>query len=343
MGRVVVLALLVASGCGRTDLVRYRAQVQAPDAGGPVLPTCTPGVVAASPEVATVLFLVDRSGSMDFDLMGNSGPPNGPPLQGPTRWTVLRESLGSVLPTFERRLAMGLAMFPVDDECGVSVGLDLAPALDNAQPFLSRLGRAPGGGTPTADAVALAAQQVESTGANAVVLITDGEPNCNARLNPRTCVCTRPTVNGLCLPAENCLDNARAVAAVREAREDKQVTTYVVGLGATTGQVANTLDSLAVAGGAPRETGPHRFYSALSQDELTDALRSISARVTRCAWSARVALAEQDRMEVLVGDGVVPRDAWRWIDEAEGSFVLLGEWCDRAEAGTEVSVRLTCG
>jgi hypothetical protein len=262
----VALLVLGLSACGRTELGVDRQDLATSEPEE----TCRDGVVPARPAVSNVLFLVDRSGSMAFDMEGRFGTLF-EPLKTPTRWSVLRRSLQTVLPKVEDRLAVGLAFFPSDDSCGADVALAVPPAPGNASSVLSAFGRGPGGGTPTTRALESGAALAKASKASVMVLVTDGEPNCNDAEDPRTCQCTAPRLGlpPVCNAATNCSDATRAIATMGTLQSRFDVTTFVVGLGADSGNRRAVLQSLASAGG---RLGPAR------RTRITPAL-------TRSSWS----------------------------------------------------------
>ena len=334
-------ALLALTACGRTQPYRYPPPVApVPDAG--VLPACVPGVVNPVRELPKVFFVIDRSGSMLFDFAGHAGGLFGEPLIGPRRWDVLSTSLSRTLPRHDQDLEMGAVLFPGADECGVSASDVLEPRVGNVTNILALFAREPSGGTPTFEALNFAGVRAAAADARVLVLITDGQPNCNPMLDTLSCVCTSPKLGLACADSATCLDDARSVDAIRRLRNEEGIVTYVVGIAAGDTVTKVTLGNMALVGGAPRAGDPS-FYSAESEDELTQVLAAISSRITRCAWTAHRELHEGDAIEVLVGGAVVPaRDGWTWQNSAEGAFSLVGEWCDRATAGAAVTVRLDC-
>jgi len=338
--------LAVAAACGRTEPVVPRpvppVQAEAPDAG---LKPCVTGTLELQPAVPTVMFVIDRSGSMADMLDGRSGRPR--------RWDVLASSLRATLPQHDADLAVGAVLFPgtgAGDGCQVSASADLVPKTGNAGALLDLFARQPLGGTPTFAAVNLAASQLAGLraagGSRALVLTTDGAPNCNPSLDVATCTCTAPSLGfpAVCLGAENCLDDARTIAAVAGAFTGQHLPTYVVGLGTDTNQFRSTLDNLALAGGVPRLGPGHNYYSAASEQELTDALTRITEQLTRCTYLTNTALGPSDVMTLLVDGGVVlpGSDGWEWTDQANGELRLLGSTCVRAVSGEQVSARLEC-
>lgn len=359
-----VVAALLAFGCGRTEVVHYSveppdAAVDAgrpdagrdagpPDAGppdaGPIdAGPCVPRPVPLVPAVPTTMFVIDRSGSMNEDLDGRSDA-------GVSRWRVLDTTLRSVLPPLDRKIAMGALMYPLPmDACAAPSIVDLSPAIGNASRLLGLFSSSmPIGGTPTSAALSVAAQHLlnlrTATAARALILATDGAPNCNENLNAATCVCTSPPQTGApnCDDGSFCLDDARTVNELRSLFSQR-VPTYVIGLGSQLNMFASTLDAMAVAGGVPRQGIGARYYSVSNQSELTDAFARITAQLTRCTFLLN-GLSPNDTFVLQVDSVAVPEGpgGWEWLDQANGELALHGTACDRAANGATASVLVDC-
>lgn len=356
-----LLFSVLACGCGRTEVVRYT--LEPPDAGfdagvdagvdagidagvdagfdaGP----CVPREVPLVPALPTAMLVIDRSGSMDQDLDGrDDGGVN-------SRWRVLESSLTTVLPPLDTTLALGALMYPVPGQsCSAPSGVDLSPAVGNARPVLSLFtSSSPLGGTPTASALAVAAQHLRglrtATSAKALILATDGAPNCNAQLNNRTCTCTSPPLqNPNCDAPTHCLDDSSTLLTLNSLFRDQALPTYVIGLGSSLNEFASTLDQMAVAGGAPRMGAGPRYYSAANQQELTEAFTRIAAQLTRCTFLVS-GLSPTDTFVVQVGGQDVPEGpgGWEWRDMRNGELGLSGIACDQAAGGATARVLVDC-
>ncbi|MEW5740878.1 MAG: vWA domain-containing protein [Myxococcota bacterium] len=349
---LLALALSVLAACGRTEVVRYvqhppDASVDAghdagvdagfTDGGCPVIP------VPLEPAVPTVMFVIDRSGSMAFDIDGREDAG-----QSASRWAVLEASLRGVLPPRDEQLAMGALMYPLTgDTCDAPAAVDLSPAKGNAQRLLALFRTRPIGGTPTFGALDVAARHLlglhTAGAAKALVLATDGAPNCNASLDPFNCVCTRLDATVCQLDAQNCLDDERTVAKLDSIFRATQVPTYIIGLGSELDRFSSTLDRMAVAGGVPRMGPGKRYYSATSEAELTDALTRITAQLTRCTYLVVGAVPGGPLRFLVDGDEVAEGpEGWEWLDRANGELTLHGVACDRVANGGVPSLLVDC-
>lgn len=316
---------------------------------GPV--ACVPGTFAFQLAAPQLMFVLDRSGSMAYALDQNSVPP----LGQPTRWTVLRDALQQTLTPLNQQIAMGARFFPAETANGASstlaciqdpAGVAISPALGNANAILNVFFRTePEGGTPTAVALDLAAREVSASRAvaRAIVLATDGAPNCNSDLEWQGCACTSSTDGGCRLTPTNCLDDARTVATVTDIASNQKIPVYVIGIGATTSFGA-VLDAMAIAGGRPRAAIP-RYYPAETPAELANAFTLVRDSVAKCSYITPSSPNDPDAITVVVGGGAVARDpnhldGWDWIDQAYGHLQLFGAAC---AAATTVNVSGTVG
>ncbi len=364
-------ALVVAASCGsRTGLfagdeTEGDASTSGFEASIPDAPTdgkeeaavpCVPGRFDLDRGFAQLVFVIDRSGSMDFALGADAEPAPGEP----TRWQALRAALVAALAPFDDEIAFGAKLFPepvfatiARDGCYVDTGVAVAPKLGNLAALLAAYdASSPRGGTPTAEAVRAAADLVKQRRgvARTLVVATDGAPNCNDALDPRTCVCT--SAGGECGPSSDpsvCLDDKRAITAVQEIADKDKIPVYVLGIGGSANAAfTRTLDGMAVAGGRPRATTP-RYFPAQSPAELASALTSIRDSIANCTYLTPSAPEDPDNIQVAVGGVPIPRDptrtnGWDWVDQSYGQLAFFGSACEAAsKAGASVQGVVTCG
>jgi len=145
---------------------------------------------------ASVLFVIDRSGSMTCNAPPvqsvescNADPKRQDPSQ-PSRWDITTAALDATFGSLMgSAAAVGLSMFSTDGYCGVdSTPIVGVAAVDSAQ--LGALSQAmhkalPAGGTPIVGSVISAYhhlhEELHAVGNRYVVLITDGEESCGTR------------------------------------------------------------------------------------------------------------------------------------------------------------------
>ncbi|MBX3207016.1 MAG: VWA domain-containing protein [Labilithrix sp.] len=316
---------------------------------------CVPGKFTFTLATAQLMFVLDRSGSMDFLLTSND-----PALPGQTsRWRALESSLSQTITPFTNQIAMGARFYPAANASGNDAVLAciqdpasgaISPALNNAAKILDVFRKTePIGGTPTATALQLAAQEVSSSRAvaRAMVIATDGAPNCNGSLDRSTCTCTSTIPNGCRTAtngASNCLDDARTLQTITSIVSNRRIPVYVIGIGVTA-SFASTLDAMAVAGGRPR-TGSPKYYAAGTPADLTAAFTVVRDSVANCSYITPSSPQDPNAISVEIGGATIARDpdhldGWDWIDQEYGHLQLFGAACALASA-TNVSGTVTC-
>ncbi|MFO0601225.1 MAG: vWA domain-containing protein [Myxococcaceae bacterium] len=322
----IVTSLVVLTACHEDRLVPAYSLVLAEAV------TCTTGDFTLQPATPQVMLLLDRSGSMSSTFGVGS------------RWSTLVSTLELALPPVDAQMQLGLTLFPAasssGQECVVPDEPLLYPATDQVASVLSALRSTTlVGGTPTALALDVAASGLTGTAPRAIVLATDGLPNCNASLNPATCSC--PSAS--CATAQRCIDDARTLS-VLAAHAAEGIPTWVVGIG---DDVTSTtiLDAMALAGGRP-QSGTHRYVAANSSLELQAAFTSIRDELSACSFTSP-SVPNTGGTVVLTLDGVtVPRDdtgtsGWLWNSVERGELALRGEWCAKAIAAKSPVVKLS--
>ncbi len=302
-----------------------------PDAGP--LP-CVPTTLALTPATPTVMLVLDRSQSMSTRFEGAR-----------TRWQVLTSALADTLPAVDTTMELGALVFPSDgaQSCSIPAPL-LGPALDQVDALIAALGRiGPNGATPTADAIDAASAAVfavrAASSARALVLATDGGPDCNSALDPRTCECTGGA-GGRCMQPSRCLDDVRTVDRIAAAAA-RGLPTYVIGIADDTISTG-VLDRMAVAGGRARLGTT--YYGARSSAELESALTAIRDQVALCTYLTSSVPDAAGSIRVQVGDTVVAEDAtsgWTWVDRNNGELRLSGAACDQASSTSRPGVSAT--
>lgn len=323
MGRATCVACaILALSCGARSGLYIPEFDAGPDAGRDGGFVCATHVTL-EPARAEVVLVLDRSGSMT-GLLGDTGI---------TRDDALRAALDAALPGIDDEMAVGALLFPIMNAtlpdgtaCEIPRDLDVAVDVgtsDRVRAAMSAHG--PSGGTPTADALSRAYEALSGRiGAfvPAVVLATDGGPNCDPRdrdepwygLSPESCLEAG-------YPIERCLDEERTLAAISDARRDG-IPTYVIGMDVTLPILVDVLDRMAIEGGRPRD-GARRYYDAADPRAISDALEEIAAEVSACTF---VPTAPIDDGTVHVdGD---PSDAWE--SGPAGTIELEGDLCARA-------------
>lgn len=305
---------------------------------------CLPGSFTLTAAKPVVMLTLDRSSSMSSSF--GSG----------TRWTTLTNALASALPPIDTSVQLGALTFPsvgsTGQSCAVSGAAEIGPATGNAAAIIDLMRKnGPGGATPTAGGIdaagaALAAFRAAKT-ARAIVLATDGAPDCNSALDGATCRCLDSSCVGR---PERCLDDARTVKSIG-AQLSGGIPTYVVGIqSSTNASFADVLDAMAIAGGRPLPLGSaHRYYAVTSSAELDAALVAIRDQVGSCTYLSSSVPSGDGTISLSIDGTLVPYDStgaqgWRWSDQANGEIVLAGDVCAQAASGDHVfTVDVTCG
>jgi hypothetical protein len=301
-----------------------------------------------------VLLVVDKSGSM-------TDQPEGFSLD---KWSAMKEALGAALSSAPETVRFGLLAYP--DAIGSTIPLDCEGDLCCAVPeggdainvavgprSVEAIGSAlaqtsPGGGTPTAAALARALDYFtlgegrDLDGDRYVLLATDGGPNCNAGLSCDESSCT-PNLDGAAQCAdvnccegagEFCLDDEAVIAQIEELNRGG-ILTFVVGIPGTENYTPS-LDAFALAGGVPQVGGDHDYFAvsaASGVSGLTGVLTSITTELVR---SCEIALtnppAQPSLVNVAIDCQVLPKEGesgWEYDDpEAPTSLVIHGPACD---------------
>lgn len=270
---------------------------------------------------AELLLVLDRSGSMENGLTNERQAP-----AGMTRWDVALTALDKVIMQTQGGVIWGLKMYPVGGECGVMDGAEVAPNINNYMGMLSSIRmNAPGGGTtgrtPTRIAMEKAVAYLKTrTTMNPkyVLLATDGQPNC------------APAMAG---QRGNGDDVMGAVASV-DAAAKAGFKTFVVGI-ATAGTAAHdTLNQMADKGLMPRMDPMVRYYSAVSQQELSTALEAIAGQVGSCTFKLGRKPPSPNDVAVDVDGKRVMRDpthtnGWDYTGDDYTSIVFYGSSCEQ--------------
>jgi len=327
--------------------------------------------VTADPVEANVLFVIDKSGSMDATPAGFTD----------TKWNTLVDSLGTALTAVQDDIRMGMKLYPSGsaDECAVEAGVDVdvadgATALPDIEATLDDT--VPDGQTPTAAALEVALEYfTEGAGADldgepVVVLATDGGPNCGTSdscvpeqgCQPNdTCGLTEaetctiniegcggsgcPEDGSYCLDASECLDDAATLAAVT-ALADAGIRTIVVGMPGSEAY-QTVLDELAVAGGLPAQGTSPKYYKVDDADGLSQTLIDITQGVIRsCDILAAEPPPDPSLVNVFIDGEVIPKnmdDGWQFGDDTYTFIQIVGSYCDDLEATGAGSISVEYG
>lgn len=328
--------------------------------GGEV--NCGESTVEATLSPANILFVIDRSGSMNC---------NPPPLQSssacelnptpldpnePTKWEIVATALQQAIAGMPASAHVGLALFNDDDACGVSqtpivpLGPVDATQLSTIQSTIDAV--TPSGATPIVGGVTLGYAHMHSEvtlpGNDFVVLLTDGAETCATSLQDQLVNTTVPQALSV------------------------NIATFVIGAPGSE-PARSLLSRIAFAGGTPKD--PLCNHDAAPADvgnchfdmtdpsvdfatELAAALAVISGQALACEFDVPAGVGgEVDYGRVNVtftpgsgaaedlsqdNDPCAEADGWQYNAD-KTKIVLCGPACDMVQSDPEGQISITLG
>ncbi len=287
--------------------------------GDPHEEVCADIELTVTPEIPTVLIVVDQSGSME-NAFGSTD-----------RWNAVRNSLlaspGGLIDELDEIIRFGLALYTSNG------GAPPCPLVAYVDPDLYNYGAInavystaePIGDTPTGESIETVSDFLVALGWEgpaALILATDGEPDTCANPSPDT-------------EAEREAARAVTIAAVERAF-GLGIQTYVISVGE--GSVsASHLQDIANAGLGLTPADPDAPYWVAGDDAaLQDALRSIISETLSCVFelNGRLNVEEACFGTVELNDRTLvcdDPDGWRALDETH--IEIMGEACDEVTSG----------
>jgi hypothetical protein len=265
-----------------------------------------------------------------------------------TRWFSLYGVVETLVQSLEGSVRFGAKLFPDanagttwETGCGVTQGVEVPAVPMNAAAVLAGI---PGpnatvqGGTPATSAMQHAVAHLESLDPSeprAIVLITDGAANCVAPFYTTY----DPQLN----------------ATIESTYQVNGIPTYVVGIGVPPGfidagvNLYEQLNDAAVKGGRPKDDPTEKFYSALDNVALNQALSEIGSQLTSCEVALDPQPDHPDLIEVEIDGQAIPQiddcsqgDGWAFTDEQKNRIVLCGQACDALGGGANVNAYYKC-
>jgi hypothetical protein len=345
---------------------------------------CGINTMTATTREVNLLLVIDKSGSMVEKPAGFTTD----------KWTALKTALESSLGAVKNSMSLGLELYPLSADpqnpipvlCSANccempappgINVAVAPGATSVPAILAALGsaaNAPGGGTPTAEALRRARDYFVSgagnslTGDKYVLLATDGGPNCNA--NAPQCDATTCTLNldrncpiagtdaggsrGNCCDQNFagpslCLDDAETVKQI-QSLSTADIKTFVVGIPGSEAY-ETYLDAFALAGGGQNPSAPPNYFAVSASGgvaELTNVLSSITKTLIK---SCELKLTSEPRdyglLNVYVDGRALKRDdpnGWSLDTTTRPPTVdLKGTTCTEVETKGAESVRIVFG
>ena len=289
-----------------------------------------------------LVLLLDESGSMFGQDWDHDGDTSTVPV---TRWSVLHDTVDTLLMGAEDEMDFGAVLFPQPDtqtgcdvatEPTVAVQATARDAIMNAIP--ARDFRTEAGATPARGAVEAARDHLQTfmdDRPSAMVLITDGDANCTP---------------GAVTEQEALAYDEGLVEVVETTYDDLGVPTFLIAVGFATDPVSQQrLTDLAEAGGAPKSDGDP-FYSASSESNLDQALADVVARVS-CTVALDVPAHGPGYTEIDVNGTRWPRlddcaegDGWRFTSSSApyNTVEMCGEACIALQQTGVIDAEYTC-
>lgn len=293
-----------------------------------------------------------------------------------TLWQAVNTALEDALETASPAVSFGLQLFPgqtVSQNCdgancctipnGGDIDVPVGPGEESRAAILDKLSRTqPGGGTPTAEALARAywyyttGPGAELEGGKFVLLATDGGPNCNSNAECDAATCTLNIDDKCQVAPQNCcattpigcLDDDNVVAHIGQLYA-AGIDTFVVGL-AGTEEYAEQLDAFAEAGGRARAGTPDKYYKVAasgSTQGLTDVLNDITRQLVQtCDIELAPGDLDLNELNVAVDCTIIPYGSNESSGEGGGGGAdEVGAsdshwWIDGLEVGDVPTVHL---
>jgi hypothetical protein len=290
-------------------------------------PNCGFIQVATSQMPADVLLVLDRSGSMSYSIDEdcNCPPSSSPPVCASSspctsRWPAMAAAVDTTLNSASA-IQWGLKFFtsPTGGTCTVNPGVEVPISAASVPIIEAQIANAVlANSTPTAAAITAATaylQTVADANPKAMVLATDGDPNCGGG-------------------SPNVADTSGTLVAIDAARS-AGFPVYVIGIGPS----VSNLDAFAQVGGT------NNYYPATSTQALADALKAISGAVTTCTFLLDQLPPDANNLAVYLDKSLVPEDSGNgWsFGASEQAIVLNGSFCAAVRSGTASLVQALFG
>jgi hypothetical protein len=291
-----------------------------------------------------IYFVIDRSGSMS-EIDADSGA---------TRLERVQSAAADMVQSLGSLVRVGAAMYPassISDECATGEQV-FAPEVGAGSAFADAIDKGPYGGTPTAATLqAIAPILAGASGPKAVILATDGAPNCNpdASCGPSECminIAGQCPITNCCQPPEgipeNCVDRARSILAVK-ALADAGTDVYVIGIPGTD-LFAGVLNQMAAVGGVPQQDADTSYYKVDDLDTLAGLFKEIAGSLVSCTFTLSDPPETQGMTNVYFDEVVVPQDpqnGWVWVDG--DTIEIIGGACEQLKDGKVKNVQFVSG
>lgn len=304
--------------------------------GAPIEPEpCQIEATKITPIPPDLLFVLDKSGSMSYEVWDHDKSPQTPTV---TRWFSLHGVVESVVKTFDKTVNFGVKLYPKitatpfieEGACDVDPGVEVEIAPMNAAAVLA--------GIPAADFAVLGGTPIESGLKEAFTYLKALDPN-----NQRFALLIADGEITKACDGETILETIGMVASNLQAG----IPTYVVGIDVDP-SIVDDLAALAEAGGKPNPDGPELFYQVTNQIELQAAIQQIVDDTLSCVIEVDPEPSEPELFEVWIGQTQVPAaadcakdDGWVWT-KPNSQIELCGASCLQLKKSGQVEARYFC-
>lgn len=360
-------AITTHAGCSSEDRPRGVGSIPVtPDAGdgfeagadsGPPPPDasgfCGNEVHQLIIDAPNLYFVLDASGSMSEAVPGFGN-----------RYDAVRVAVVDLVRNLGPLAKVGAAVLPKKGSGSECVAGEEVFAVTQGDPVTGEDGPTttgmrlstitePLGGTPISATIeGLTPMLLGLSGKTYVVIATDGGPNCNDKAVCSASSCSL-NIEGQCPPAVNCcaegsvggptfcIDEPATVAAIEKLAA---AGIHVVTVGIPGSEIyAAVLDAMAVAGGLPRPDSP-KYHRVDQLEEIGSVLADIAKVAVTCEFTLVDPPTEENMTNVYLDGNVLTynvADGWMWKPPA--TVQLLGEACDRVQAGKVANVQIVSG
>jgi hypothetical protein len=298
-----------------------------------------------------------------FDASGSMGTPSGTS----TRYGLVQTAAISLVRTLGPLINVGVARFPVfateADQCHAGELVMPVKAGDGTNAdgsdgpttteFVAASSTSPSGGTPLAATLrALEAPLSFVPGNTALVLATDGGPNCNDEITCGASTC-EANVEGTCPPSagnccasgslsgpSGCIDETGAVDAVADLAA-KGFKVFVVGVPGSE-LYEDVLSQLAIVGNTAQTAAPY-YYKVDDLGALEGVFASIASLEITCDFDLTDPPESMGFTNVYLDGQLVPEDADGWTWASSSRVELVGAACARLKSGQVKQVQIVSG
>ena len=333
---------------------------QASDCEGELI--CIEGICGLALEwnPPNVMLLLDKSGSTRVYSWDADGNPNTPDV---TRWFSLRSVVESIIDNLENSANLGLVLFPSKsaiteysaNACLVEEFPEVPAAPQNGAAILAAMPPAMAtsdqlqGGTPTRLAMLTAIDHISSLDESQprfLILITDGTADCSpdAQTDVQLFevyddglvqVVSDAAINGIPTFVIG-IDINDEFSGIQQDGFPDNVNTY------------DKLNTLAIAGGVPKDDPKKKFYEPQDQLQLQDALQTIAGQMLPpCVIELEPAPVYPDSVDIEINgmpfDQIQESDCdsengWAFVNDTSTRIQLCDELCTDFLSGGTLNV-----